>query len=95
MGIQRGDQTAPATSSSASDPLVQKFGQLHVLDDLIRLRAADFIQQPILAYPSSENYATSYNYYTGQDLDEMIDQIATVLMKNGFHPVSALSRIYD
>lgn len=88
MGIQRGDQTASAASSSSSDRLVQKFGQLHVLDDLIRRRAADFIQRPILAYPSSEKDATSYSYYNGQDLDRMIDQVASVLINNGFQPVS-------
>ncbi|KAJ5987772.1 AMP-dependent synthetase/ligase, partial [Penicillium waksmanii] len=86
MGIQQGDQTAPAASSGISDPLVQKFGQLHVLDDLIRHRAADFVQRPILAYPNSENDAASYSYYTGQDLDQMIDQVASVLMVNGFQP---------
>lgn len=87
MGIQRGDQTAPAASSSTTDPLIQKFGQLHVLDDLIRLRAADIFQLPILAYPSSDKDAASYTYYTGQDLDEMIDQTVTVLMNDGFQPV--------
>ncbi|KAJ5102503.1 hypothetical protein N7532_003032 [Penicillium argentinense] len=86
MGIQRDDRTAAAGSSSVSDPLVQKFGQLHVLDDLIRLRAADVIQQPILAYPRNEKDAASYNYYTGRDLDEMIDHTAAVLMKHGFNP---------
>lgn len=87
MGIQLGDQRAPTASSGISDPLVQQFGQLHVLDDLIRLRAADIIQHPILAYPSSEKDAASYSYYTGRDLDEMIDQTVAVLMNDGFQPV--------
>jgi hypothetical protein len=91
MGIQRGDQTAPAASSSTTDPLVQKFGQLHVVDDLIRLRASDMVQRPILAYPSSDQNAASFAYYTGQDLDEMINQAVNVLMNDGFQPVSALN----
>ncbi|KAJ5320749.1 AMP-dependent synthetase/ligase [Penicillium atrosanguineum] len=86
MGIQRGDQTVSAASSSTTGPLVQKFGQLHVLDDLIRLRSSDAIQDPILAYPSSDKDAASYTYYTGQDLDEMINQAVTVLMNYGFQP---------
>ena len=86
MGIQRGD-SRPDGSSITSNPLVQQFGQLHVLDDLIRLRAADVIQHPILAYPSSEKDASAYTYYTGQDLDEMIDQTVAVLMNDGFQPV--------
>lgn len=87
MGIQRGDPRAPDASSGTTNPLIQQFGQLHVLDDLIRLRAADVIQHPILAYPTSEKDAASYAYYTGQDLDEMIDQTVAVLMNDGFQPV--------
>ncbi|KAJ5160926.1 uncharacterized protein N7482_007930 [Penicillium canariense] len=86
MGIQKGDQAGPSASSSTADPLIQTFGLLHVLDDLIRLRAADLVQHPILAYPSSDKDAALYNYYTGRDLDEMIDQSAAVLMNNGFQP---------
>jgi hypothetical protein len=87
MGIQRGDQAGPPSSSTVTDPVIEKFGQLHVLDDLIRLRAADYHQHPILAYPSSEKDAASYNYYTGRDLDDMIDQVVTVLVDSGFPPV--------
>ncbi|OOQ90614.1 NRPS-like enzyme [Penicillium brasilianum] len=83
MGIQRGDQSALAGSSTTTDPLIEEFGQLHVLDDLIRLRAADYVQHPILAYPSSEKDAASYKYYTGRDLDGMIDQVVTVLVESG------------
>ncbi|KAJ5720661.1 AMP-dependent synthetase/ligase [Penicillium malachiteum] len=86
MGIQQGDQAGPATPSRSIDPLVQKFGQLNVLDDLIRLRAADVIQYPILAYPTSKNDATNYDYYSGQDLDEMIDQRVSTLIEDGFRP---------
>lgn len=96
MGIQRGEQTAPAASSSTStatsDPLIERFGQLHVLDDLIRLRATDFIQHPILAYPKTDKDAASYTYYTGRDLDAMIDQTVTTLMNDGFQPVCLHAR---
>lgn len=81
----------PAASSSTIDPLVQTFGQLHVIDDLIRLRASDVVQHPILAYPSTDRDAASYTYYTGQDLDEMINQAVTVLMNDGFQPVDTPS----
>ncbi|KGO61007.1 hypothetical protein PEX2_065490 [Penicillium expansum] len=75
MGIQRSDQTAPAASYHTENPLVQEFGQLQVLDDLIRLRAADIVQHPILAYPRSANHAASYDYYSGQILNGMINQM--------------------
>lgn len=90
MGIQRGTSGQPTASSHVVDPLTEKFGQLHVLDDLIRLRAADSIQCPILAYPSSDSDAALYNYYTGEQLDEMIDQAVSTLMEDGFRPVRAL-----
>ena len=88
MGIQRCGQAAHAGSSTTINPLVQEFGPLQVLDDLIRLRAADVVQHPILAYPRSENDAASYDYYTGQDLDELINQAIIVLMEDGFKQVS-------
>jgi hypothetical protein len=86
MGVQRGDQTQ-AGSSSTINPLVREFGPLQVLDDLIRLRAADTVQHPILAYPRSESDAVSFDYYTGQDLDDMINHAVTSLMDDGFKQV--------
>lgn len=87
MGIHRDTQAAHAGSSSTINPLTQEFGVLHVLDDLIRLRAADAVQHPILAYPQSEKDAASYNFYTGQELDDLINQAVVVLMGDGFNQV--------
>ncbi|CAI7567323.1 unnamed protein product [Penicillium palitans] len=84
MGIQRGSQAAQAGPSSTINPLVQEFGSLQVLDDLIRLRAADVVQYPILAYPRFDNDAASYEYYTGKQLDAMINQAVIMLMDDGF-----------
>ncbi|OQE46189.1 hypothetical protein PENCOP_c001G02212 [Penicillium coprophilum] len=84
MGIQRGTQAAHAGSSSNINPLVREFGSLQVLDDLIRLRSADVVQCPILAYPRSENDAASYEYYTGKHLDAMINQAVIMLIDDGF-----------
>jgi hypothetical protein len=93
MGIQRCAQAAYAGSSTTINPLVQEFGPLQVLDDLIRLRAADAVQHPILAYPHSDTDAASYVYYTGQALDDLINQAITILMEDGFKQVS-LRMIY-
>lgn len=87
MGIHRDTQAAHAGSSSTMNPLAQEFGVLHVLDDLIRLRAADVVQHPILAYPHSEEDAASYNFYTGQKLDDLINQAVVVLMGDGLNQV--------
>lgn len=85
MGIQH-DETAQA-GPSTTNPLIREYGPLQVVDDLIRLRAADFVQHPILAYPRSEDDAASYRYYTGQDLDGMINHAVIMLMEDGFKQV--------
>ncbi|CAG8937814.1 unnamed protein product [Penicillium salamii] len=86
MGIHR-DARAAQAGSSAVNPLVQEFGNLQVLDDLIRLRAADTIQHSILAYPHSETDPASYDYYSGHDLDVLVDQAVMVLMEDGFKQI--------
>ena len=87
MGIKRDTFAKSATSSRSTETLTQEFGQLHVLDDLIRLRAKDDIQTPILAYPSCNGEAASYTYYNGQQMDRMIDETAKRLMEDGFRSV--------
>ncbi|KAJ5092472.1 hypothetical protein NUU61_007342 [Penicillium alfredii] len=69
-----------ASPRPTPEQLVQKFGRLNVLDDLIRSRAADVVQEPILAYPKSPHHAGSYEYYTGQDLDGLIDKAVHTLV---------------
>ncbi|OGE50018.1 hypothetical protein PENARI_c018G06942 [Penicillium arizonense] len=85
MGIQHRDQTQDAFLSTIN-PLIQEFGPLQVLDDLIHLRAADSVQYPILAYPRSVSDAAPFDYYTGQDLDDMINHTVTSLIDDGFNP---------
>lgn len=91
MGIPQYDEPSDNAPPKITDSeqLIARFGRLHVVDDLIRLRAADPVQLPILAYPKPSNDdATSYEYFTGQDLDCMIDQTVSTLMDCGFKPVS-------
>lgn len=78
MGNQQGERP---------EPVVERFGRLNVVDDVIRLRAADAIQHPILACPAAENEAGSFEYFTGRDLDVMIDQAVRILIGHGFNPV--------
>lgn len=88
-------------ATSASEPfkpastqdLIHRFGQLRMLDDLIRLRAADEMQVPILAYPSSEKDGFSYDYLTGQHLDRMVDDAVHALLDYGFKPVGQVQSI--
>lgn len=69
------------------ESMVERFGALYGLDDVIRIRAADAVQHPILAYPTADNDTGSYEYFTGRDVDVMVDQAARILMSHGFGPV--------
>jgi len=86
MGTKHHEE-ALQNSILTPEQLFRRFGNPHVLDDLIRLRAVDATQQPILAYPNFENGHASYEYFTGRDLDAMIDQAAQILVNQGFTPV--------
>lgn len=91
MGIPQYNESSDDAAANITDPeqLIARFGRLHVLDDLIRLRAADPVQLPILAYPKPSNDdEASYEYFTGQDLDCMVDQTMSTLIDCGFKPVS-------
>ncbi|KAI1476745.1 acetyl-CoA synthetase-like protein [Daldinia eschscholtzii] len=62
---------------------INKFGKLWMIDDLIRERAKDDEQVPILGYPRYDNSATEYEYFTGKDLDRMVDEACRVLERSG------------
>lgn len=90
MGIPHHEGTShERLKPSSPEQLIARFGRLHLLDDLIRLRAADPIQHPILAYPKpSQDDTVEYEYFSGLDLDCMVDQALCTLMDYGFKPVS-------
>ncbi|KAL4800793.1 hypothetical protein BDV19DRAFT_375466 [Aspergillus venezuelensis] len=74
--------------------LYQRYGRLDTLDDLIRVRAADAIQEPILAYPKpSQDGVTLYEYFTGEELDCMVDQAVVKLMEVGIYPPREEGRV--
>lgn len=56
-------------------------------DDLIRLRAADKIQVPLLCFPKSERGTVDYEEFTGRDIDRFVDQAAKYYMRCRLHPV--------
>jgi hypothetical protein len=67
---------------------LNKFGKLHLIDDIIRRRAQDEEQVPILGYPRYEDSAAEYEFFTGKDLDRMVDAACRALIKDGFKIVS-------
>lgn len=73
-------------SQSHVQHLYKQFGELKVLDDIIRHRAADDPPAPILAYPRPGTVA-DYEYFTGKDLDRLIDGAAWRYLSLGLNPV--------
>ncbi|KAF2970604.1 hypothetical protein GQX73_g2976 [Xylaria multiplex] len=70
-------------SAEVIEERVRQFGKPWMLDDLIRERAKDEIQVPILGYPRYKDKATDYELFTGKELDRMVDEACRVLMKAG------------
>lgn len=67
--------------------LYDTFGELKVLDDVIRHRAADDPPVPILGYPRSEYSVDDYELFTGKQLDQFIDTAVKYFISLGFKPV--------
>ena len=76
-----------ASSTNGHTPSSAKFDQVLILDDLIRQRATDSDQVPLLAFPKSERGITDYEEFTGQHLDRFIDQAAKYYVRCGLKPV--------
>ncbi|KAH8650872.1 hypothetical protein BGZ60DRAFT_462084 [Tricladium varicosporioides] len=66
--------------------LYNTFGELKVLDDIIRHRAADADQVPILGYPRFENSVDDYEHFTGKQLDQFIDAAVKKYISAGLKP---------
>ena len=69
------------------------FGQLRVLDDIIRHRAADDPPAPILGYPRIEDNVHDYERFTGLQLDQFVDTAAKYFIESGLKPVRRLKII--
>ena len=70
--------------------LYDTFGELKVLDDIIRHRAADDPPVPILGYPRSEHSVDVYEVFTGKQLDRFVDNAVKHFISSGFEPVCEL-----
>ena len=70
-------------SAEVVEERIRQYGRPLMIDDLIRERAKDEHQVPILGYPRYEDRPTDYELFTGKDLDRMVDEACRVLMKAG------------
>ncbi|KAL8989013.1 MAG: hypothetical protein Q9177_002006 [Variospora cf. flavescens] len=60
-----------------TDRSTNELGNFEYLDDLFRLRAADEIQVPLLAFPTTDVAAAGhFEFFSGQDLNRFADQAA-------------------
>ena len=67
--------------------LYETFGELRVLDDIIRYRAADNPPAPILGYPRIADTVNEYENFTGQQLDRFVDGAVKYFIDSGLKPV--------
>ncbi|KAI9743887.1 MAG: hypothetical protein M1818_002621 [Claussenomyces sp. TS43310] len=70
-----------ATSDSAKE------GLLYTFDDIVRQRAIDDDQSPLIAYPKTRSGVSDYEFFTGKDLNRLVDGAAKSLIAAGIEPV--------
>ncbi|CAK7215727.1 putative NRPS-like protein biosynthetic cluster [Sporothrix bragantina] len=62
---------------------IERFGKCYTIDDVVRLSARDAEQVPILGVPRGKDDPADYEYFTGADLDRMVDEACRVLVSKG------------
>ncbi|KAK6855696.1 hypothetical protein PG995_007847 [Apiospora arundinis] len=70
-------------SAEVVEARIKKYGRLWTIDDLIRVRAQDEVQSPVIGYPRYQSKPTDYEYFTGKDLDRMVDETCHLLVRDG------------
>ena len=60
---------------------------LVICDDLLRLRAADKEQVPLLCFTKSERGTVEYEQFTGREIHQFVDHAAKYYMRCGLEPV--------
>jgi hypothetical protein len=68
--------------------LYEKYGEIKVLDDVIRNRALDSPPSHILGYPKFGNSVDEYETFTGKDIDQFVNEAVEYFIASGLEPVS-------
>lgn len=61
--------------------------KLYTFDDVIRERAEDPEQVPLIAYPKTRDGVSDYEFFTGRELNRLVDGAAKALIGMGVEPV--------
>ena len=59
----------------------------YTFDEVIGSRALDDVQVPLIAYPKSKLGITDYEFFTGKQLDRLVDGAAKSLINSGLKPL--------
>ena len=73
---------APLTADAIAER-IERFGKCYTIDDVVRLPARDAEQTPILGIPRGKDDPADYEYFTGAQLDRMVDEACRVLVSKG------------
>ena len=64
------------------------------VDELVRKYASDPHNPPLLAFPEYNDTGVEYEYFTGQDLDRLMEGAAKAYLKKGLKPaVRTVSKV--
>lgn len=72
---------------ASANSAAQSFLSLRTVDELIRQRAQDSDQRPLVVFSASEHGLMDFEQFTGLDLDRFTDAAAKVLISRGLQPV--------
>lgn len=74
-------------TAEVAEERLRRFGRCYTIDDVVRLRGQDEEQTPILGVPRTKDDPADYEYFTGAQLDRMVDEACRVLEKKGLSVV--------
>lgn len=67
--------------------LYAEFGELKILDDIVRHRSNDEPAAPILGYPRYEDSVSDYEVFTGKQVDIFVENAARYFSEAGLKHV--------
>lgn len=82
-----------SSNNSHDDGSDSDLGDLVLLDDVFKARAKDKVQTPLIAFPKSERGAGDFEFFTGQDLDRIIEHAARHYMNTKLKVVGEAPRL--